>query len=223
MPDLYQIVASLDKQIAAIPTRRLSFHSPRHQTAFQMISRLLFLLLLSCFPLASFGGPKKPVDPPTELAFDKLVFKRVAQKSLPDGVFFMTSQGTESNEDPEFIGKVCHLDLNNDGTDEMIVESASFPAKQYEILQKRKGRWISLLTVYGRPDFLRRRNGYYQITTSNEDRHGDGRKELYAFEGERYHLIRLDRYHEETYLGPDDDIREREQRLERNFKEQFRE
>ncbi|MHA3774594.1 hypothetical protein ACXR0O_23975 [Verrucomicrobiota bacterium sgz303538] len=170
----------------------------------------------------SHSAPPEPAYPPTELAFDKLSFKRVTQKDLPTGVNFYISQGAESNEDPDYAGKVCYLDLNNDGTKEIIVESPTKHTDQYEIWQKRKGRWVSLLTVWGRPDFLRRRNGYYQITVWNEDRQGDGTCELYAFEGERFHLIRLDRYRGDTFLGAGD-VQEREQVLEHNFKEQFRE
>jgi hypothetical protein len=111
--------------------------------------------------------------------------------------------------------------LNGDGTDELIVESECKHENQYEFWQKRKGRWISLLTVWARPDLLRKRNRYYQIAVSWDARDGGRTRELYTFEGERYHAIRLDKYQGEVYLGPTN-TRERETVLEHNFKEQFK-
>ncbi len=142
-----------------------------------MKTKILTLLLLLSVA-ESYAATPEPTYPATARAFDKLTFKRVPQKELPNGVYFWTSQGAESNEDPNFEGNICYLDINGDGANEVVVESPCKHTDQYEMWQKRKGRWISLLTVWGRPDFLRKRNGYYQVTVWNEGRHGEGRREL---------------------------------------------
>jgi hypothetical protein len=175
----------------------------------------LFLLL----PVAS-RATDEPKYPPTVRDFDSLKFKRVAQRDLPQGVYFWTSQCAESNDDPAFEGDVAYIDLNGDGTDEIIVESECKHKNQYEFWQKRKGRWISLLTVWGRPELLRKKNGYYQIAVSWSYRDEDT-SELYTFRGERYHATRIDKYKKGIYVGAQS-TRDREQVLEGNFKGQFK-
>ena len=180
---------------------------------------LKLYLLLSVATLSA--APLDPTYPTTVRAFDKLSFKRIPQKELPNGVYFWTSQGAESNEDPNLEGNVSYLDINGDGANEIIVESPCKHADQYEIWQNRKGRWISLLTVWGRPDFLHKRNGYYQVTVWNQGRNGEGTRELYTFEGARYHATRIDHYQDDVFVRTLD-AHDRENVLEHNFKEQFR-
>ena len=117
------------------------------------------------FVLAVVGrAADEPQYPPSARDFDTFKFKRVAQRDLPKGVYFWTSQCAESNGDPNFEGNVAYIDLNGDGTDELIVESECKHENQYEFWQKRKERWVSLLTVRGSPNLLRKRNDYYQIS-----------------------------------------------------------
>ena len=179
-----------------------------------VISLILFLLPVA---LRAADEPKYPL---VARHFDSLKFKRVAQRDLPGRVFFWTSQGAESNEDPAFEGNVAYVDLNGDGTDEIIVESECKHENQYEFWQKSKGRWVSLLTVWGRPDLLRKSNGYYQIMVSCEYRDTVS-LELYTFQGLRYHATRIDKYKEGVYVGPSS-TREREKVLESNFNVQFK-
>lgn len=179
-----------------------------------------FFALLLCSSLAALtAAPREPRYPATARAFEKLVFQRVAQKKLPKGVYFWTSQGAESNDDPDFEGRVCYLDLNGDGVDEILVESGGKRHDHYELWQKRKGHWVSLLTLWGRPDFLAKRNGYYQVTAWWEYR-DEGTRELYSYKGARYHVRRLDRYQGTVFVRALDP-REREAVLESSFKAQF--
>lgn len=166
------------------------------------------------------AAPSEPVYPPTELTFDKLTFKRLPQSKLPHGVFFWISNGGEENKDPDFEGNVCFIDINGDGTKEIIVESLVKQRNDYEIWQKRGGRWISLLGVNGAPSFLRKRNRYYQVEVEWEGRHGEGTRELYAYIGGRYHIIRIDEYQDRVFVGSRD-TRDREWVLENDFRVQF--
>jgi probable HAF family extracellular repeat protein len=180
---------------------------------------LAYLYTADALVTILYAAPSEPVYPPTERAFHELTFKRLAQSELPHGVFFWISNGAEENQDPKFEGNVCFIDINGDGTKEIIVESLCKHENQYEIWQKRKGRWISLLSVGGGPDFLRKRNGYYQVTVWRENRNTSTR-ELYAFEGERYHAIRIDEYENDLFVRSRD-THDREEVLENNFKVQF--
>jgi hypothetical protein len=176
-------------------------------------------LLLFVVPVALHAADE-PKYPPTVRDFDSLKFKRVAQKDLPQGIYFLISQCAESNDDPDFEGKVAYVDLSSDGTDEIIVESQCKHDYQYEFWQRRKGRWISLLTVWGTPSLLRKQNDYYQIAVSRSYR-DDETHELYTFQGERYHASRIDEYKEGVYVGSIS-THDREEGLEREFKEQFK-
>jgi hypothetical protein len=179
-----------------------------------VIASLLFVLPI---PLCAGGEPKYP---PTARDFESLMFKRIAQKELPKGVCFWTSQGAESNDDPAFEGNVAYIDLNGDGTDEIIVESECKRGGQYEFWEKRKERWISLLTVWGMPDLLHKRNDYYQIAVSWAYR-DESTRELYTFAGERYHATRIDKYKDDVHVGAAS-TREREEVLEGSYIEQFK-
>jgi hypothetical protein len=175
----------------------------------------MLVLVLPAFAADPPKYPKKVSD------FDALPFEPVAQKQLPPEASFTVSQGAESNEDPDYTGPACYIDLNGDGMKELIVQSQSKTSDILGVFQKQKDRWISILQVWGRASLLAKRNGYYQIELWNTDRHGEGTRALYIFSGRRYHITRIDKYKDETYIGTGD-IRESEEVLERNFNEQFK-
>ncbi len=163
----------------------------------------------------------EPIYPKRIRSFSDLPFKTVAQRDLPSNVPFLVSQGAESNEDPDYHGRVCYTDLNEDGVKELIVQSESKTARIYDIWQKRKGSWVNILQISGLAYLVAKQNSFYQIETQEGDRQGNEVRELYRFSEQRYHLIRADDYKDEAYVGTRD-VREREEALERNYREQFK-
>lgn len=186
----------------------------------QLVKTKTLTVLLVLLITVLNAAPSEPIYPPVKRAFEQLTFKRVPQSQLPRGAFFRINNGVEQNEDPNFEGNICFVDIDGDATNEVIVESLCKGGNMYEIWQKRKGRWIWLLEVDGPFQFLGKRNGYYQVAIQREDHYGGSTRELYAFEGVRYHVIRIDEYKDGVFVGSRD-RHEREWVLENNFKVQF--
>ena len=182
----------------------------------------LTLTLAVMFQLPTLLLASEPVYPKEIRAFGELPFQTIPQSQLPAGVNFWTNECTETTQDQEFNGRICHVDLNRDGRDELIVLSRCKHSNQYDIFEQHAGRWVQICVIWSTEiHLLAPRNGYYQIEGRTVGVHGEIlSRHLYSFRKPRYHIIRFDEYRHDTYITSHDP-RQLDGVLAQNYKNQF--
>ncbi|HEY2342584.1 MAG TPA: hypothetical protein VGH90_06130, partial [Chthoniobacteraceae bacterium] len=108
--------------------------------------------------------------------------------------------------------QVCRIDLNEDGTDELIVmsrESYSGGPQMY-VFQRRHHRFVCIADFAGHVYFGARVNGYFQIVSQSSGGAGMSTRSLHRYQHDRYHLVRLADYQSREFGGGVDFVRERD-------------
>lgn len=126
---------------------------------------------------------------------DKLQFVEVKTAVLPEGID-LSSYDLFTGEDGESVAaRVCRIDLNGDGSDELIVESnQSFSGgPQYLVFQKLKGAYKQIGEIQGGFYLCAKANGFYQIESWSRMGGGKFMRGLARFEKGQYRLIRKEK------------------------------
>ena len=115
---------------------------------------------------------------------------------IPKGVKEWTKT-QELNKDYESGGAVvCSVDLNDDGTPELLVDNGSGGTGDpgYSILQKMGRAYREIGRVQGGLRLLSKANGYYQLETWSRAGGGQLTRILNRFRNGQYHLARIEDY-----------------------------
>lgn len=141
--------------------------------------------LLACGPL---GAQPAPWPKPVEV---KVEWVATAPERLPTGVSF--EQLSVEDRDPHEVD-ICWLDLNQDGTPELIIDSreggtggsVKFIFARTPTGMRQIARWM------GGINLVDRANGFYQLESWSSGGGGKFSRMLFRHEDGRYRMVRLE-------------------------------
>lgn len=145
----------------------------------------------------------------------KASFGEVATSTLPKALRDALLQYDEFSQGTGQLAeayRVCRIDLDGDGTDEVVVmspQSYSGGPEMYAF-QERSHRFAGIAEFAGSVYFGPRVNGYLQIVSLSRGGGGMLTRSLLRYEHGKYHLVRLADYRQRESDDELDFVRERD-------------
>ena len=163
------------------------------------LRRSLSFVSLGLFPIrivtlsvllvaASYASEPQPWPEAADL---KLEFAVTPPDTLPRGLDF--DQVTVEGHEPHNVG-ICWLDLNRDGTPELLVDShEGGTGGSYKLIFARTSSGFRRIASFmGGLTFVAPVNGYYQLESWSSAGGGEFSRALYRYERGRYRMVRLE-------------------------------
>jgi hypothetical protein len=147
-------------------------------------------VLILWFLLVALAGAADPAPWPNPAKI-KAGFTDTPPNKLPRGLDF--DQLTVEGHEPHTVG-ICWLDLNRDGTPELLVDSheGGTGGSYKHIFAKTRSGFRHIAGWQGGVQFLTSANGYYQFESWSSGGGGEFSTALFRFERGRYRCVRLE-------------------------------
>ena len=171
-------------------------------------STLLVVLCLQGTPVPETPWPKRVAEP---------AFVSTGTSSLPaalrDELLRWDEFTQGKNALPESL-TIARADLNGDGLDEFVVQSAQTYSggPMMQVFELRIGKFVAIAAGQGTLYFGPKVNGYLEIVSQSSAGGGGYTRILDRFEGDRYQPVRLTDYEATEDGGPLRFVRERDPR-----------
>lgn len=148
--------------------------------------------LIPCIVLWSAASAAEPQPWPKDARVE-LRFSATQPTELPRGLAF--DQITFEDREPHVIS-TCWLDLNRDGTPELLVDTheGGTGGTYFRIFARTRTGFRGIAQWQGGIGLLQSANGYYQIQSWSSGGGGQFSRALLRFERGKYRCVRLERW-----------------------------